>query len=538
MANAEQRTLSWVAAAAAVELSHDTVGDVLSRLARDAPDDPALRWLTDTGTGAMTWSQLYQHASGAASALLRMNPHRRRVALVSFNSVDWIVAMFGCALAGMPVVPIAASVIDSEAEELLTLARVGVILAVKSVADDPVLDRMRVVAKTLSPRPVVCAIGEINAATTQVVGPDSAVRGADEFLLQFTSGTTGTPKAASLSHRAAINSARIYAQACGAQPGDCWLNPLPLYHVGGSVSGLVVTLAYGGVYIVIERFSSQVLLRALREIRPALLGLVPTMVIDLLALPTASASDFSSVRLVIGGAAAVDPALIDDMESRLGITFGVAYGQSEAPMMAASSPGDSASVRSRTLGRCLPGRDYRVIDRTGNVVPIGSLGELCVRGPLIMSGYLQPDGTLDPALDNQGWLCTGDLCCMDDEGVLTFGGRIREVIIRGGANVYPAEVEQALQAHAAVAEAAVFGVADKRLGERVVAAVILAGDGVDSSTLASFAQSKLSRHKRPTEWICAKTLPRTSTGKVRKHLLQQWYEDGTLQGKCVTGVLP
>jgi fatty-acyl-CoA synthase len=359
------------------------------------------------------------------------------------------------------------------------------------------------------------------------------VRSADEFLLQFTSGTTGMPKAASLSHRAALNSARLYAQACGARAGEAWLNPLPLYHVGGSVSGLIVTLAYGGVYVVIERFSAQVLLRALRETRPALVGLVPTMIIDLLAMPSVSPSDFSSVRLVLGGGTAVDPGLIDNVEKQLGITFGVAYGQSEAPMMAASSPDDSASVRTRTLGRCLPGRDYRVIDSTGRVVPRGALGELCVRGPLIMSGYVQPDGTLDPALDEQGWMRTGDLCTMTDDGVLTFRGRIREVIIRGGANVYPAEVEQTLQAHPSVAEIAVFGVADERLGERVVAAVIPAADHrVEPDVLTSFAQRKLSPNKRPTDWILAKTLPRTSTGKVRKHLLRQWYEEGTLQADC------
>jgi fatty-acyl-CoA synthase len=533
MTTTDQRNFSCVEAAASVELSQDTVGDRLVQLAGNTPDESALMWLTETGIGSMTWSQLYSRANGAASALVRLNPHRRRVALVSFNSVDWIVAMFGCALAGMPVVPIGASVTDVEAEQLLSLARVGVVLAVGSVGDDPVLDRMHAVAKRLAPRPAVCAIDEINTPATQLVQTESVVESADEFLLQFTSGTTGVPKAASLSHRAALNSALLYAQACGARAGEAWLNPLPLYHVGGSVSGVVATLAYGGVYIVVERFSAQVLLRALRETRPALVGLVPTMIIDLLAMPSVSPSDFSSVRLVIGGGTAVDPGLIDDVETQLGITFGVAYGQSEAPMMAASSPDDTVMVRTRTLGRCLPGRDYRVVDTTGHVVPTGTLGELCVRGPLVMSGYLQPDGTLDPGLDEQGWMHTGDLCTMDDGGVLTFRGRIREVIIRGGVNVYPAEVEQTLQAHPDVAEIAVFGVADKRLGERVVAAVIPAADHhVDLGVLTSFARSKLSPNKRPTEWILASTLPRTSTGKVRKHLLGQWYEEGTLEANC------
>jgi fatty-acyl-CoA synthase len=147
---------------------------------------------------------------------------------------------------------------------------------------------------------------------------------------------------------------------------------------------------------------------------------------------------------------------------------------------------------------------------------------------LTMSGYLQPDDSIDPAVDEAGWLHTGDLCSMDDDGVLTFRGRLREVIIRGGENIYPAEVEQVLTTHASIAEAAVFGVPDERLGERVIAVVLPAAGQIEPGELVAFAESRLSRYKRPAEWIVATTLPRTSTGKVRKHVLRQSYENGTL----------
>ncbi|MGV0791492.1 class I adenylate-forming enzyme family protein [Mycolicibacterium sp. XJ1819] len=187
----------------------------------------------------------------------------------------------------------------------------------------------------------------------------------------------------------------------------------------------------------------------------------------------------------------------------------------------------------RTLGRCLAGRDYVIRDRDGAVVPVGEVGELCVRGPLTMTGYLQPGGGIDEAVDTEGWRATGDLCAMDGNGVLTFRGRIREMIIRGGLNIYPAEVEQALSSLESVSESAVFGVSDARLGERVVAAVIPATDAdIDITDLAAVAAARLSPYKRPVEWIVASTLPRTSTGKVRKHLLREWYEAGTLPLNC------
>lgn len=536
MTRTARRGLSLVSAADSVELSGETIGEALTRRAREVPDEPALVWLTETGNDSTSWIELYRRACRTASRLIDIDTGRGRVALVSFNSVEWIVAMYGCALVGMPVVPLSASITDAEAQYLLGHAKVSVVLCDSAVAEGSVLDRVRRVAGALESPATVCDIREFTSGTQDFNVSTAPVDPRDEFLLQYTSGTTGHPKAACLSHRAAFNSARIYGQSFGARHGDVHFNPLPLHHVGASLSGVVVALSAGCAYTVVERFSPQLALRVLRELRPALLGLVPTMLIDLLSQPQVSESDFASVRTVLGGATAVDPALIDDMERRLGVTFMVSYGQSEAPMMASSSPEDPGWVRTRTLGRCLPGRDYCVRDPSGQVVPTGSVGELCVAGPLITSGYLQADGTIDAALDQDGWLHTGDLCTMDDQAVLTFRGRIREVIVRGGENIYPAELEHALSAHESISEITIFGVDDARLGERVVAAVISAPNSrIEVTTLADFASAQLSRHKQPSEWIVASSFPRTSTGKVRKHLLRKWHEDGTIYGRCNDG---
>ncbi|WP_174183733.1 class I adenylate-forming enzyme family protein [Nocardia barduliensis] len=518
--------------AASVEVSHDSVGTAFIRTVRSAPEAPALQLLTPSGVASLSWAELYRRASGAAMRLRELDPERGRVALIAYNSIDWIVAMYGCALAGRSVVPISPAATDAEATHMLNLARVTTVLVVERVGQDHTVARLEGVARRLARPPEVRDIAEFNTVSDILVEP-AHVDATDEFLLQFTSGTTGVPKAAVLSHRAAINCAQVYARGCTVRTGEVWLNPLPLFHVGGLVTGLLVAMAHGGAYIVLDRFSTEVALRALREIRPALVGLVPTMIIDLLAVPGVSASDFASVRLVIAGATAVDPGLIAEMENRLGITFMVAYGQSEAPAMAVSAPEDSPRVRTRSMGRCLPGRDYRIRDNDGNTVPFGVIGELCVRGPLTMTGYLRPDGGVDPAADEQGWRRSGDLCSMDADGVLTFHGRIREMIIRGGLNIFPAEVERALSAHESVTEAAVFGVPDIRLGERVVAAVLAAvEDEVDIEGVRALLEDRLSRYKRPAELIVVRSLPRTSTGKVRKHQLREWYQEGTLIDRC------
>lgn len=528
-----QQGLAYVRAIDAMRLSADTVDQALARVAHDFPNGSALVWLRDTGLGSMTWAELYARACAAGATLLELNPRRERVALVGPNSVDWIVAALGCAVAGMAVVPISPSVTKSEALHMLTQTGVGVVLAALRVGEHAVYQRMCEVADQLSARPVIGNIADWITAPTQTLPIREGAQGSDEFLVQYTSGTTGLPKAAVLSHRSALNSARGWADAIGLKACETWLNPLPMHHVGGSITGLITSLTVGATYVMVERVSPEALLRAIREARPVAVGLVPTMIIDLLAVPGVSPSDFTSVRTVMGGATAVDPGLIDDVERRLGVTFLVGYGQSEAPAMAASFPSDPTAIRTQTLGHYLSGRDYYICDPIGRVLPTGAVGELCVRGPLIMSGYLRADGSVDPAVDEAGWLHTGDLCSMDDRGVLTFRGRVREVIIRGGDNVYPAEVEHALTAHPAVAEAAVFGVPDERLGERVVAAVLpRSGCRIDPDELAVFAESRLSRHKRPVEWIAVAALPRTSTGKVRKHLLRQWYEEDTLRAEC------
>jgi fatty-acyl-CoA synthase len=534
VAGAPRGELSYVEGASAYEFRRDTVSEALVRLADETPDRPAVLWTTDRGAQQLSWAALCHRARCGATTLLELNPERTRVAIAAMNSINWVVAMYACALAGMAVVPISASGTDDEARYQIEHADVGLILAAKTSGKHPVLDRLAALATSLGTKPRVHDIAELGSAQP---AERIAASPEGELLVQYTSGTTGRPKAASISHGAALNCGAVFMQAVGCKADDRFLNPLPLHHVGGSVTGVISALATGAAYVMVERFSPQAVIDTLRHTRPTIAGLVPTMMIDLLSLSGVTPTDFASLRAVIGGASAVDPGLVADMERRLGLTVIGSYGQSEAPAMIASSLADPAAIRMQGLGRCLVGRDFRIRDRDGATAPIGAVGELCVRGPLTMTGYLRNDGGLDPATDSDGWRATGDLCEMDADGVITFRGRLREVVIRGGLNVYPAEVEQTVSSHESVGEVAVFGSADPRLGERVIAAVIPAADtALDVAELDALVERRLSSYKRPTEWVVVADFPRTSTGKVRKHLLREWHQKGTIQVEC--GVPP
>nr|WP_255456780.1 MULTISPECIES: AMP-binding protein [unclassified Mycolicibacterium] len=220
----------------------ESIVEALAALASEQPRSPAVMWATDRGAAEqLTWPDLYARACRGAATLLRLNPQRSRVGIAAMNSVDWIVAMYACAAAGMSVVPIRASCTDDEARFQIDYARVGIVLAAAKAGNHRVLERLTVLAASMSPELVVHDIAQLDLSDRAEPirrSPD------DEFLIQYTSGTTGRPKAASISHGAALNST-VFARAVGLGRRDRLLNPLPLHHVGGSLFGLISALAAG-----------------------------------------------------------------------------------------------------------------------------------------------------------------------------------------------------------------------------------------------------------------------------------------------------
>ncbi|KOS56727.1 hypothetical protein Z051_08210 [Rhodococcus rhodochrous KG-21] len=491
-----------------------SIGEALRRTASIHGQHRALAWHDQGALHALTWDELEAEAERAARGILSIISAGQRIAIIGGNSRDWVVAEFACALAGTPLVPIEPTATNHECRHMLTQTDTRLVLSADEYRGASVLRRMRrLAAGSMNDAVHVLRLGEWPTVETLTDLPD--VRASDEFLVQHTSGTTGKPKGAVLSHYAALNSARMYAHATQPVENEVWLNPLPLSHVGGSVAGVLSALNTAGTYCVLPRFTPQSALDMIRDAGVTVLGLVPTMLLDLLNLPSASRRDFVHVRIQIGGATAIDPALIERVEKEFDLRFLVGYGQSEAPCLTMSTLADSAEIRATTTGHPLPGREVSVKDVAGNFVSWGTPGELCVRSEMSMTGYLTATGKIAPAVDGHGWLHTGDLCSMSEDGIVQFHSRLREVIIRGGLNIYPAEVEQVLNEHPDVVETAVFGVPDVRLGHQLGVALIVRSP-ISIEALERFAAKKLSMMKVPTYWHLVDEFPRTSTGKIRK----------------------
>ena len=280
-----------------------------------------------------------------------------------------------------------------------------------------------------------------------LAGPsDAEVAGDVEMpvLVQYTSGTSGRPKGAVITHLAAVNIAANFVHGWGHAPEDVFAGPLPLHHVAGTIGGLLANLTVGASFAFLPAYEPTAVIRLLEATDATVLAAVPTMLYDLQRRPGFDPGRLSSLRIVLGGGAAVPESTVRDIEATFGVEFLVAYGQSESVGIAQTSPGDPPDVKACTIGRPNPGREVQITDpATAEAVPVGTVGEICQRSSQQMTHYLgMPDATA-ATIDTDGWLHTGDLGSMDVHGNITFRGRMRDVIIRGGENIYPEQVEAA-----------------------------------------------------------------------------------------------
>ncbi|MGE5286557.1 MAG: class I adenylate-forming enzyme family protein [Micromonosporaceae bacterium] len=360
-----------------------------------------------------------------------------------------------------------------------------------------------------------CASGDRGGCLPQI-DPASAAQ------ILYTSGTTGLPKAAVLTHRGLTNNARLAADATGMRAGETAVNPMPLFHIAGCgllTLGLAQTL---GTHVLMPRFDPALQLELIETYRGASIGGVPTMLTALLDHPSRMERDLSSLRYALSGGATVPANLVRQVEAAFGVPFVITFAQTESSCsITVTRASDTAADRAETLGRPLPQTGVKITDvSTGETVACGTIGEICTRGYLVMQGYLGDPQATSGAIDRDGWLHTGDLGSMDERGYCRIEGRIKEMIIRGGENIYPREIETVLLSHPAVAEAAVVGVADRFWGE-IVGAVIRpsAHTPPTEAELTEHCRSRLAAYKVPTRWLFTSSFPLTPTGKIRKDLL-------------------
>ena len=352
-------------------------------------------------------------------------------------------------------------------------------------------------------------------------------------MLQYTSGTTGTPKGVLLRHRSLVNVAKLTLETAGIPAGAVTVNPLPMFHTAACVVGTLGPLWIGGTEVLLGRFEPTAALDTMRREDVTVLFFVPAMLTALVAAQRDSAEPAPRLSTCLGGASTVPAELITAAESTFGATVVNVFGQTElSPVLTATRPEDNRDDQLATVGRPLPQVDCKVVDWvTGAVVPVGHPGEICARGYQQMIGYLHDPAATAEAVDEDGFVHTGDLGVIDERGYLTHMGRLKELIIRGGENIAPAEVEACLAGHEVIAEACAFGLPDDRLGE-IVAVVIVARGSLPADAadlLCAHARKHLTPHKVPQRWYVADGLPKTPTGKVRKFAIPGLIAQGSVR---------
>jgi fatty-acyl-CoA synthase len=523
----------WPATEGASGLLETTIGSVLRDAAARAPGKTALIE-GDAGRAGRRWTyaELLADAERAARALLTRFTPGERVAVWAPNSPEWVILEFAAALAGLTLVTVNPAYQGDELAHVLgDSAADGLFHAEAFPQRDPraVLDEVRSRLPRLRD---VLSLGDWDAFTAAGDTPEARQRPLPDVapaaaaMVLYTSGTTGRPKGAVLTHRGLTNNARLAFEAGGIGAGDVEINPMPLFHVGGSVLFTLGPVQATATQVLMSRFSPAVELELIEAHRVTVLCGVPTMLMALLAHPDLAKRDLSALRLVFTGGAVTPPALARQVEAALGVTYMIGFAQTEAGCVISLATGaDPADERAETLGRPLPHAETRIAGlRTGQTAPCGEVGEICTRGYLVMRGYLNAPEATAAAIDADGWLHTGDLGSMDDRGYLRIAGRLKEMIIRGGENIYPREIEEVLVAHPAVADASVVGIPDDYYGEVVGAAVRPAGPDVTGDELAAelarYCRARLAAEKVPVRWLVTGSFPMTPSGKIRKDALR------------------
>jgi fatty-acyl-CoA synthase len=370
---------------------------------------------------------------------------------------------------------------------------------------------------------------EMIGAGTQIsadalLARQASVKPQDPAQIQYTSGTTGFPKGAILLHRSILNNAMLVARQWGLGPTDHYCNPMPFFHTGGCVIGVLGPLAAGAVVHPLLTFHALTALQVISRERCTTLLAVPTMLLAMLQHPDFERYDLSSLSRVGTGGASVPVSLIEQVTERMGVDVCNFYGQTEAsPFITRTLPDDPFELKASTVGLPLPHSEVKLINlATGNIVPRGERGEFCCRGYQVMAGYYKMPEQTKATIDSEGWLHTGDLATMNAQGYISIVGRLKEMVIRGGENIFPREVEEFLVRHPKVADVQVLGVPDAFFGEQLLA-VIRPGEGVDitEQELREFCEGKISRQKIPRYFQFVETYPMTASGKVQKFVLRE-----------------
>lgn len=503
-----------------------TVAGLLQQAATDAPDTVALMTLrnADGTRQEVSYAALLDRVRATAQDLLtRFDPGDRLVIWMG-NRLDWTVVQFGAAMAGLIVVAINPGCGKGELRYFLEQSQArGLVLEKQNRGRDQVA-LLSELTPDLNGLDHIIDIDDWPLSSAQPALPQ--VRPDDPALIQYTSGTTGKPKGALLTHRGLVSATRASEQTFGIPPGSTWLNPIPNYTTSGAVFVTLMAMWNRGTMLMLPQFDPELVCRAVDEDRAAFMPLVPTMGFAVLNHPGRAERDFSALRSVVLGGSSIPPSLVTRINDEFGAETHVIFGQTETCSTLCLTPrGDTMEHKTTTVGYPIAGIEIRIADpNTGETMQIGEIGEICARGPSTMAGYFRMEDKTAEALDADGWLHTGDLGYLTEDGYPWITGRLKEMIIRGGSNIYPREIEDILVELDGITEAAVFGIPDDHYGEVAVAAVRIApGAEVTDEAILCHLGDNVAKYKVPSAIWRVEGFPLTASGKVQKFELRNLY---------------
>lgn len=546
-------TKSYICGEGSQQLIYNTIGNKFEEIAHQYPDNDALvvchqdiKW---------SYKQLNEKVDELATGLLALGLSKGdRLGIWGPNSYEWVLTQLATAKIGVIMVCINPAYRLFELEYALNKVECKAIISAKSFKSSEYLSMLNeLIPELKSDQPgklkskkfphltTVIRMGADETAgmynfnaICQYGGPKEQIELAvlrdtlqpdDAINIQFTSGTTGQPKGATLTHCNILNNGALSANGMNFTDKDRLCIPVPLYHCFGMVLGVLSCISHGATMVFpSEAFDPLTTLQAIEKERCTALHGVPTMFIMELEHPEFTNFDVSSLRTGIMAGATCPVELMNSLIKNMNLRdILIGYGQTEvSPLNHMTKPDDSLENRTQTVGRAIPYVEIKIINELGQVCELNEPGEVCTRGYSVMKGYWGDEEKTRETIDDAGWLHSGDIGTMDDEGYVKITGRIKDMIIRGGENIYPREIEEFLYTHPKITEVQVFGVIDKKMGEEVCAWVQLKeGEQVTSDEIIAFCKGQITHFKIPRHIDFVTEYPMTITGKIQKFKMRE-----------------
>lgn len=538
-------------------LNQQTVGMVVREISANHPETEAYVY-PELGI-RKTYKEFNQETDELAKAFMGLGIEKgEHVAIWSDNKREWLLSQFATGKMGAVLVTVNTNYQESELAYLLKQSDATTLILGEEFKGTSYIDIINAVCPELKnstkgdleskdfpyfKRVIVMSDNNYNGIYTWSEFESYASQISDEQLntrlqelhyddvinIQYTSGTTGFPKGVMLTHMNIVNNAQIIGDFMKLTPEDRLCIPVPFFHCFGCVLGTLAAVTHGSTMVLLEQFEPKRVLQAVQDEKCTALHGVPTMFIAELNHPEYAKFDTSTLRT---GIMAGSPCPIEVMKKVIGdmgaSEITICYGQTEAsPVITQTKADDEIEKRVTTVGKPHPHVEVKIIDPlTGDEVETGVPGELCTRGYLIMKGYYNNDEATHEAIDSEGWLHTGDIAILDDEGYIEITGRIKDMVIRGGENVYPREIEEFLYQHPSIQDVQVVGVPDPKYGEEIMAWII-PKDGLllTAEEIRDYCKGRISHHKIPRYIEFAESYPMTASGKIQKFLLREMSKD-------------